>query len=77
MDKKQRINSPEGISKLVEELWIRHKAGLKQPKNNIFWVDFPTLTEEEKAEIEAQKKAEIEEAQEKDDKAEDLYGAWI
>lgn len=52
MDNKQRISSSEGISKLVVDLWIRHKAGLKQPGNNVFWVDFPPLTEEEKAEIE-------------------------
>ena len=40
-------------------------------------VDLPPLTEEEKAEIEAEKKAELEAAKEKDDKPEDLYGAWI
>ena len=41
MDKKQRIKTPEGLSRLMEELWLRHKAGLKQPVNNVFWVDFP------------------------------------
>ena len=38
---------PEGVAKLLEELWIRHKAGIKQPKNNIFWIDFPPPTAEE------------------------------
>ena len=57
MDNKQRIKTPEGVSKLMEDLWLRHKAGLKQPENNVFWVDFPPLTEEEKAEIEAEKEA--------------------
>ena len=47
MDEKQHIKTPEGVAKLLEELWIRHKAGIKQPKNNIFWVDFPPPTAEE------------------------------
>lgn len=77
MDKKQCIKAPDGISKLMEELWFRHKTGLKQPGNNVFWVDFPPLTEEERAEIEAKEKAELEAAKSKDDKPEDLYGVWI
>lgn len=77
INNQQRIKTPEGVSKQMEDLWLRHKAGLTQPKNNVFWVDFPPLTEEEKAEIEAEKKAELEAAKEKDDKPEDLYGAWI
>lgn len=56
MNNKQRIKTPDGVSKLLEEMWKRHKAGIKQPENNVFWVDFPPLTEEEKAEIEAEKK---------------------
>ena len=58
-DDKQRIKSPEGVQKLMEELWHRHKTGLKRPENNVFWVDLPPLTEEEKAEIEAEKKSRI------------------
>ena len=76
-NEKNRIQSPEGVTRLMENLWLRHKAGLKQPKNNVFMVDLPPLTEEEKAEIEAEKKAELEAAKGKDDKPEDLYGAWI
>ena len=37
----------------------------------------PPLTEEEKSEIVAEKKAELEAAKENYDKPEDLYGAWI
>lgn len=59
MDNKQHVKTPEGVSKLLEELWLRHKAGLKQPENNVFFVDFPPLTEEEKAAIEAEKKSEL------------------
>ena len=75
MDNKQHIKTPEGVSKLMEELWLRHKTGLKQPENNVFFVDLPPLTEGEKAEIEAEKKAELEAAKGKDDRPEDLYGA--
>lgn len=56
MNNKQRIKTPEGVSKLMEDLWINHRAGLKQPVKNAFWIDLPLLTEEEKAEIEAEKK---------------------
>ena len=73
----EHVKSPEGVAKLLENLWLRHKAGLKQPENNVFWVDFPPLTEEEKAEIETRKQAGLRAAKEKDDKPEDLYGGWI
>ena len=76
-NEKYRIKAPEGIARLVEEMWIRHKAGLNQPEHNVYMVDFHPLTEEEKAEIEAEKKAELEAAKDKDDTPEDLYGAWI
>lgn len=54
-DGENRIQSPEGVTRMMENLWLRHKAGLKQRGNNVFWVDFPPLTEEEKAEIEGKK----------------------
>ena len=63
MEKEQRIKTPEGITKLVEAMWLRHKAGVKQPQSNVFWLDLPPLTDEEKASIEAEK-----EAEESDDK---------
>lgn len=77
MKKGQRIKTPEGVSKLMQELWLRHQTGSEKPQNNVFFVDFPPLTEEEKAEIEAKKKAELKAAKERDDKPDDLYGAWI
>ena len=76
MDKMQRVRTPDGVSKLLEELWMRHKAGLKQPENNVYWVDFPPLTEEEQNEINAREEAKRN-AKEQDDKPEDLYGSWI
>lgn len=74
---KNRKTVPEGVARLMQNLWLRHKTGLKQLENNVFWVDFPPLTEEEKAEIEAKRKAELEAAKEKDDKPEELYGSWV
>ena len=76
-NEKNRIQSPKGVTSLMKELWLRHKAGLKQPENNVFWIDFPPLTEEEKAKMEAKKKAELKVAKAKDDSPEDLYGVWI
>lgn len=66
-NEKNRILSPEGVTRLMENLWLRHKAGLKQPEKNVFMGDLPPLTEKEKAEIKAKKKAELEAAKGKDD----------
>lgn len=44
------INSPEGVSLLMENLWLRHKAGMKQRLCNVFMVELPPPTEEELAE---------------------------
>ena len=76
-NKKNTVKSPEEVTKLMEILWLNHKAGNKAPKNNVFWVEFSPLSEEEKASIRAKKEAELKEAKDKDDKPEDLYGVWI
>ena len=47
----ETINSPEGIRLLMENVWLRHKAGIGQSRNNIYMVDLPPLTEEEKEAI--------------------------
>lgn len=67
------IHSPEGVSLLMENLWLRHKAGLKQCSSNVYMVELPPPTEEELAE--AQRKA-IENSR-PDDDPEELYGVWI
>ena len=48
----------------MEDLWLNHKAGNKAPQNNVFWVELPPLSEEEKM-------------KDIDDNPEDLYGVWI
>ena len=44
------IQSPEGVSLLMENLWLRHKAGMKQRPSNVYMVELPLPTEEELAE---------------------------
>ena len=43
------IQSPDGVALLIENLWLRHKAGMKQRSCNVFMVELPPLTEEELA----------------------------
>ena len=45
------INSPEGVRLLMENIWLRHKTGIGQRPNNVYMVDLPPLTEEEKEAI--------------------------
>lgn len=50
------IKSPEGVSRLMENIWLQYKAGVKQHPCSVFMVDLPPLTEEEKAAILQHKK---------------------
>lgn len=67
------IHSPEGVSLLMENLWFRHQAGMKQRQSNIYMVELPPPTEEELAEA----RQKTQENTRLDDEPEDLYGAWI
>ena len=67
------IQSPEGVSLLMENLWLRHKAGMKQRPSNVYMVELPLPTEEELAEA----RQKPQENPRLDDEPEDLYGAWI
>lgn len=67
------IHSPEGVSLLMENLWLRHKAGMKQRPNNVYMVELPPPTEEELADARRKTK----ENSHPDDDPEELYGAWI
>ena len=57
----------------MENIWLRHKAGMKQRQSNIYMVELPPPTVEELAE--ARQKAQ--ENARSDDEPEELYGAWI
>lgn len=67
------IQSPEGVSLLMENLWLRHKAGMKQRPSNVYMVELPLPTEEELAEA----RQKTQENPRLDDEPEDLYGVWI
>lgn len=67
------IHSPEGVSLLMENLWLRHKAGMKQRPSNVYMVELSPPTEEELAEARRMAK----ENSRPDDDLEELYGAWI
>lgn len=67
------IQSHDGVSLLMENLWLRHKAGLKQRPSNVYMVELPPPTEEELAN--ARQKSQ--DNTRLDDEPEDLYGAWI
>ena len=37
----KRISSPEGITGLMKNLWLRHLYGLPQGRDNVFLVELP------------------------------------
>ena len=57
----------------MENLWLRHKAGMKQRPSNVYMVELPLPTEEELAEA----RQKTQENPRLYDEPEDLYGAWI
>ncbi len=67
------IQSPEGVALLMNNLWLRHKAGMQQRPCNVYLVELPPQTEEELAEARRNAK----ENSLPDDEPEELYGAWI
>ena len=67
------IQSPDGVALLMENLWLRHKAGMKQRPCNVFMVELPPPTDEELAEA----RQKTQDDSRSDDEPEDLYGAWI
>ncbi len=65
------IKSPEGVSLLMENMWLRHRAGMQQRPCNEFMVELPPLTEEEKANLI------INQSKNQDYSQEELFGTWI
>jgi hypothetical protein len=65
------IQSPDGVALLMENLWLRHKAGMKQRPYNVFMVELPPPTEElAEARCKRQENS-------RQDEPEELYGVWI
>ena len=67
------IQSPDEVALLMENLWLRHKAGMEQRPCNVFMVELPLPTEEELAEA----RQKTQENPRLDDEPKDLYGACI
>ena len=44
----ERIQAPEGVKKLMQELWLKHHSGEESGTRRIYCVDLPEPTEEEK-----------------------------
>ena len=77
MNNKRTIKTSQEIAKLMEVLYLNHKAGCEMPANKVFWVQLPPLTEEEKAAIKASNEERLRAAKEKDYTSDDLFGAEI
>ena len=67
------IQSPDGVALLMENLWLRHKVGMKQHPCNVYMVELPPPTVEELAEARQKTRKNAR----PDDDPEELYGAWI
>lgn len=50
-DNNNRISSPEGVSALMRELWECHTRGEKAAANNVYFVDLPEPTAEEREQM--------------------------
>lgn len=47
----KRIQAPEGVAALMWELWEKHQRGETLDKDNVFFVDLPPLSDEERKEL--------------------------
>lgn len=65
----QSVKSPDGVALLMENLWLRHKAGLKQRSCNVYMVELPPPTEEELREARKSDVAEYDQ--------EELFGGFV
>lgn len=43
-----RIQAPEGVAALMRELWEKHQRGESFKRGNVFFVDLPPISEEER-----------------------------
>lgn len=75
LDNCPNIQSPDGVSMLMENLWLRRKAGLKQRPCQVFMVELPPPTVQELVEARRPKNQDIR-LQDEDDAVE-YFGAWI
>lgn len=57
----------------MENLWLRHKAGMRRRSCNVYMVELPPPTEEELAEA----RQKTHKYARHEDEPEELYGVWI
>lgn len=65
------IQSPDGVALLMKNLWLHHKAGMKQSPCNVYMVKLPPPTEDELAEARRKRQENIL----PDEDSEELYSA--
>ncbi len=75
LDNSPNIQSPYGVSMLMENLWLRSKAGLKQRPCQVFMVELPPPTEQELAEDRRPTQQDTQPYDE--DEHDEYFGAWI
>lgn len=46
----KKIQSPEGVAMLLENIWLRHKTDIKQSSQNVYMVELPPLRKNEREE---------------------------
>ena len=47
----KRIQAPEGVAALMWELWEKHQRGETPDRGNVFLVDLPPLSDEERKKL--------------------------
>ncbi|MDE5838121.1 MAG: hypothetical protein K2K52_00905 [Paramuribaculum sp.] len=67
----KRVEYPDGVENLMMHLWLRHKSGKSQDRLNCYTVDFPPISEKERAEM---RKGTVDDQNYTD---EELYGTGI
>ena len=67
------IKSPEEITLLMQNVWLKHKTGVSQHHDNVFFVELPPLTVDEMDENQHLENN----ISHKDDSPEELFGGWI
>ena len=65
------IQSPHGLALLMGNLWLRHRAGQEPSSDNVYVVDLPPLSEEEKSKL---REDTVDNQVYSQD---ELYGVWI
>lgn len=47
----KRIQAPSGVSALMRQLWVKHQRGETLDRDNVFFVDLTSLSDEERKKL--------------------------